>query len=282
MRIRGIKPEFFEDQTVGSWEPLARVLYMGLPLMADDAGRLQATPRMVWGTLACQDKPGDVERALGVIVKSGKLVLYEVGGEVYGVLVNFWHQRIDKTFRPHRPCPPDEVCEEIIRKAYGNPRFRNEHVGNIARMFQDASETVQGLLRELSGNGAGGMPDIYGSNTGAIRDRSGRSRARASGAGSREQGTGNREQGAEDALYRLLAECRNLQPLSFEQWLRVKQAFPRVPDLAAEVRMMVLKATNWSEPHRNPADFVWNWLSRVEKKKDGPDEGGYERPKDVG
>lgn len=87
MRIRQIRPEFWSDPVVGSLPIPARLLYIGLWNVADDAGWLTWKPAELGALLYPYDAPAKRERAIeangALLAGAGRLVVYDCGcGEV--------------------------------------------------------------------------------------------------------------------------------------------------------------------------------------------------------
>jgi hypothetical protein len=151
MRIRSIKPEFFDDQTVNSWSPLTRLLYVGLWVMADDCGRFQADIDTIKASVCKKDRPSDVEKSMDELVKSGKVMLYaSESGEKFGVVSYFWHQKVDRPQPAQWPCPPEDVCLSIVEKSLKNKRMRDDLPARLRRIFDDASPIVRRMIDEWS------------------------------------------------------------------------------------------------------------------------------------
>lgn len=92
-RIRSIKPEFFLDDEIATMEPLARLLFIGLWLMADREGRLENRPKRVKAEVLPYDDC-NIELMLTKLATGGFVNFYEVGGERYIEIPNFLkHQR---------------------------------------------------------------------------------------------------------------------------------------------------------------------------------------------
>ena len=225
MRIRSIKPEYFDDQRVASWMPLARILYPGLWVMADDAGRFPADLDLIRGAVAKKDRPEHVKAAWDQLVNDRKVLTYEVNGETFGLIVNWWHQRIDKPEPAQRPAPPDDVAEEVMRRALGNARFRRTDVAKIERMFSDCTGNILGMIQEYSRN----VPETF-----RERSRPPRARSREQGAGSREQGAGTPptpkgdEGGSwEEDFLGKLRKTGKMPALTLEGLLLVMRGFPK-------------------------------------------------------
>lgn len=110
-KIRTVKPDFFTSGDATAVSRDARLLWIGLWVFADDAGRLKASVREVKNRVF----PGDddltlerVESLIGELADAGRIVRYEADGERFLCTPNFKkHQRIDKRFEQIRyPAPP--------------------------------------------------------------------------------------------------------------------------------------------------------------------------------
>ena len=150
MRMRVIKPEFWRDQSVQGWGDRTQLLYIGLWCMADDCGRFQADLDSIRSEIAKRARAVDVEKAFGDLVSSGKVLTYEAQGEKFGVVTNWWHQKINRPSEPEWPCPPDEVCLKIIEKAMNHQRCRHDSAERLGVMFCDASVSVHAKIDEAS------------------------------------------------------------------------------------------------------------------------------------
>lgn len=112
MRIRTIKPEFWTDEKVAGWDSDTRLAFVWTWSAADDYGRLRLTPALLRsGAFAYHEMP--MERAreiLATFTRSGRVILYEVQGEVYGQIVS-WdkHQKVDKPGKFQNPSPDQGV-----------------------------------------------------------------------------------------------------------------------------------------------------------------------------
>lgn len=126
-RIRTIKPEFWQDERIAALPFHARLLYIGLWTIADDAGRFRANPLFVKAQVFPYDLEVDVPSALAELERMGRVVLYSSGGESIGFIPTFGeHQRIDKPKPSRLPAPPE--------------------VG----LVQDESKTDPGLIHDAS------------------------------------------------------------------------------------------------------------------------------------
>jgi hypothetical protein len=78
-RMRMVKPEFFKHEGLAELSPLHRLLFQGLWLHADRAGRLEDRPKRLKVEVLPYDDC-DVEAMLGDLVRAGFIVRYEVAG----------------------------------------------------------------------------------------------------------------------------------------------------------------------------------------------------------
>lgn len=113
-RIRTVKPEWLEDELLALASPEARVLSIGLMLLADDHGNGRANPTL----LAGQVFPGKpLELAAGALVELRGIrfvSLYEVDGQTYFTIRN-WdkHQRVDKRGKNRVPVPSEATARKL-------------------------------------------------------------------------------------------------------------------------------------------------------------------------
>lgn len=107
MRIRSIKPDFWKSEKVASLPAMARLLFIGLWNLSDDAGRFRAHPSLIQGEIFPYEPNVDVGDHLRRLEAVGLVQVYEVDGRRYGLVVGFAeHQRIDKRLAPRHPAPP--------------------------------------------------------------------------------------------------------------------------------------------------------------------------------
>ena len=98
-RIRTIKPEFPQSESMGRVSRDARLLFVLLWTIADDSGRLRGNSRMLASLLFPydDDAPKLITKWLDELVKESCIVLYIVDGQSYLQICNWLnHQKIDK------------------------------------------------------------------------------------------------------------------------------------------------------------------------------------------
>jgi hypothetical protein len=105
-RIRTIKPEFPQSESVGKLSRDARLLFIQLWTIADDEGRCRAASRMLASLLYPYDD--DVSRLidgwLDELEKNGQVRRYEVDGSTYLEIVKWLdHQKIDRPSKSKMP-----------------------------------------------------------------------------------------------------------------------------------------------------------------------------------
>ena len=98
-RIRTIKPEFVESESVGKLSREARLLFILLWTFVDDSGRARASSRLLASRLYPYDE--DAQKKIGgwlaELEEGGHVRLYEVDGDSY-LDIPKWlkHQKIDR------------------------------------------------------------------------------------------------------------------------------------------------------------------------------------------
>jgi hypothetical protein len=108
-RIRTIKPETAEDEKLGEVSRDARLLFILVWTMCDDHGRFRASNVWLRNRLFGYDNvtPATVGGWLEELVAIGRVRVYEVDGERYGLVVNWArHQRVDNAGKSLYPDPP--------------------------------------------------------------------------------------------------------------------------------------------------------------------------------
>lgn len=86
MRIRVIKPDFWQDSVVAGLPMGARLLYIGLWMVADDAGWLKWQPQEIAAGVFPYEGRGRRERWVeewsGLLVEAGRIVIHPCGHAV--------------------------------------------------------------------------------------------------------------------------------------------------------------------------------------------------------
>jgi hypothetical protein len=105
-RIRSIKPEFPQSETVGRLSRDARLLFIQLWTIVDDSGRARAASRMLASLLYPYDDDATklISKWLDELEREGCIRRYEVDGKTY-LDVPKWleHQKIDKPSKSRLP-----------------------------------------------------------------------------------------------------------------------------------------------------------------------------------
>jgi hypothetical protein len=119
-RIRTIKPEFPQSETVGRLSRDARLLFIQLWTIADDEGRARAASRMLASLLYPydDDAPKLIDGWLTELEGEGCIRRYEVDGKAY-LDIPHWskHQKIDhKSASRLPPFDPSQAPREVSRE----------------------------------------------------------------------------------------------------------------------------------------------------------------------
>ena len=99
MRIRTIKPEFWQHEDLSSLPPETHILAAALLNYADDEGYFNANPRLVQAQcVPLRDDSTNIRRSLDDLSSIGYLTLHEGSdGKQYGHITKFLdHQRVDR------------------------------------------------------------------------------------------------------------------------------------------------------------------------------------------
>ncbi len=144
MRIRQIKPSFWQDSRIAALPPAARLFYIGLWMIADDAGyfRWDATEvaNELYGYEGRKRRERDVEAFLGRLIEATRVEMFPCG---HGRVPTFTkHQRLAgethqvRTFQKehlgctHGPADPRESPLIPARNGKVEVEVRNVKVRN--------------------------------------------------------------------------------------------------------------------------------------------------------
>lgn len=137
MRSRNIKADFFKDERVGDLSFMTRLLFIGLWCFADRDGKFELSLKRIKIEIFPYDNLSyeDIHRELTVIERTGRIRLYEVNGEQYGIIVNFSdHQKPHHTEKKSQiPDEPKTPRKSIVCDLTDDSRlFNGEDTGDIA------------------------------------------------------------------------------------------------------------------------------------------------------
>ncbi len=142
-RIRTIKPEWLEDELLAGASNEARVLSVGLILMADDYGRGRANIATiasdVWRFAMAQDDGAHAAEVLAMASRAFRELLamrfvidYEVDRQRYFAIRN-WnkHQKVDRPSKPRIPAPSEAETPT-----------KSDHRETLASVGREIGETL--------------------------------------------------------------------------------------------------------------------------------------------
>jgi len=98
-RIRSIKPELPQSESMGNISRDARLLFILTWTIADDSGRLRGNSRMLASLLFPYDNdaPDLIDNWLNELVEEGCIIIYSLGNSTYIQIVKWLnHQKIDR------------------------------------------------------------------------------------------------------------------------------------------------------------------------------------------
>ena len=125
-RIRSIKPEFPQSESMGNVSRDARLLFVELWTICDDEGRTRGNSRMLASLLFPydDDAPELIDGWIGELERESCIIRYKVNGSTYIQVCNWLnHQKIDKPSRSK--IPSFDESSRIL----ANPRLRIKDQG---------------------------------------------------------------------------------------------------------------------------------------------------------
>ena len=150
MRARNIKPGFFKNEALGECSPEARLLFIGLWLLADRKGRLEFRPRR-WKAEVFPYDNIDPEALCEELIRQGLILLYEVEGVQYAWIPRFLaHQKphqneTDSVIPPH---PSDQCAKDLLPRRKVLPA--KEQRTPADSLNPDSLNPERGILKEES------------------------------------------------------------------------------------------------------------------------------------
>lgn len=160
-RIRTIKPEFPQSESMGRVSRDARLLFVQLWTICDDSGKARAASRMLSSLLFPydDDAPKLIDEWLCELESEGCLTRYSVDGDTY-LQVNKWlkHQKIDKPSASRLPQfveasrkvakPREPSCSDLVPRTLDLvPSTKKDSVAS--QLAQAPSDSPLDLKREL-------------------------------------------------------------------------------------------------------------------------------------
>ena len=88
-RSRNIKPAIMDNEDLADLEPLTRLLFIYLWMLADREGRLEDRPKRIGAQALPYDRTADVDAMLNGLKNAGFIDRYEVGGVACIQVINF-------------------------------------------------------------------------------------------------------------------------------------------------------------------------------------------------
>jgi len=113
MRIRQVKPAFWSDAVVAALPAPVRLFYIGLWMVADDAGWLRWDPSQIanelYGYESRRRRERDVETFLALLVKVNRVVVHDCGHAEIPKLTTHQHlsivsKQVRTIWREHADC----------------------------------------------------------------------------------------------------------------------------------------------------------------------------------
>lgn len=151
-RIRTIKPEFPQSETIGKLSRDARLLFIQLWTVVDDDGRCRAASRMLASLLYPydDDAPTLIDQWLDELERNGCARRYIVDGSTYLEISNWLkHQKIDHPTKSRLPSFRESLANaretSLILAPDLNPGPSNKDLGPSTLTPEKSVSVVQGV-----------------------------------------------------------------------------------------------------------------------------------------
>tara|TARA_Y100000034_G_scaffold64476_1_gene78000 strand:- start:1628 stop:2740 length:1113 start_codon:yes stop_codon:yes gene_type:complete len=224
-RIRTIKPEFWQDETIGDLSPNARLLFLASLNLADDEGLLKWNAAFLRAQVFMYDDLtiGDMGGLMQELQDSGIVLTYkDAKQQVYGWVINFRkHQKIDRPQKAKHPLPSlqnKSVAQAYYRRDGGVCHICEKEIDFPGGPDQTKSECLSlDHIKPQSKGGDHSPSNIkiahFGCNA-SKRDKfdEDSTNPQEQLTAGKEQGTGNREQGIQQLQQHANRFSENVQP----------------------------------------------------------------------
>lgn len=152
-RIRTIKPEFPQSESMGRVSREARLCFVLLWTLADDEGRLRGSSRILASLLFPYDDDAKnlIDGWLSELIKEGCIVQYQVERDTYIQIINWLeHQKID------RPSQSKIPAFDESSRTLANPR-ESSSLDQGREGIKEGTTTTVEPVRQKRGEKAPGM-----------------------------------------------------------------------------------------------------------------------------
>ena len=153
-RIRTIKPEFPQSESIGRLSRDARLLFILLWTVADDEGRARAAHRMLANLLLPfdEDSPNLITGWLSELEREGHIKFYEAENSLYLYIPNWLkHQKIERPSKSRLPPPPGYNHKVVTEASPNSHRSLTEaSVTDLGPRTKEGTKEEASLLSELA------------------------------------------------------------------------------------------------------------------------------------
>ena len=149
-RIRTVKPEFWSDEKIGPLRPIDRLVFLGLISMADDAGRVLDTGKII-DAFIFPFTDDSAKESLAILDASARIRrgISENGQSIIQI-INWHHQKIDK---PNTKAMLPEIAEAspTDRRQVGDVSALHISTTTIIPTTNDLSAPKSGAAAKADG-----------------------------------------------------------------------------------------------------------------------------------
>jgi hypothetical protein len=216
MRIRTVKPEFFADDDVADLSLSARLLFVGLLLVADREGRLEDRPRLIKGRVFPHDAI-ECEPLLGELAAKRFILRYTVEHKALIQIRTF-----EKHQRPHPKEQPSVLPGlEKVQSSRGKAR------SSRGKVRTETNPAVKRSVVVVKRNGVAGRERI----TGMGREGRGKGEKKPTATTRAREVTVDRHADLRQALYQRLEQHLLAREIDEEQRSSLRSDIDAAPDL---------------------------------------------------
>ena len=149
-RARNIKPSLFKNEILGVADPMITLLFAGLWLLADRAGRLEDRPLRIKGELFPYRDGLDVNSMLDWLAQEDFIVRYSIGGKLFIQVENFAKHQNPHVKEPKStiPAPDGNGLAPVEHSASTVQAWGDHHTGPADSLSLDSLNLIPDSLQE--------------------------------------------------------------------------------------------------------------------------------------
>lgn len=142
-RSRNIKPSIMDNEDLADFDPLCRLLFVFLWMLADREGRLEDRPKRIAAKALPFDRSADVDKMLSDLARAGFIHRYEVNGCKVIQIVSFLKHQTPHGTEKDSVLPDDSGLYTVHKRGkHGYATGESAKVGDPSTVSKQSDDSV--------------------------------------------------------------------------------------------------------------------------------------------